>query len=255
MGGLSSRDEHWEDVLENFYGSEAEPEESATWDRLFKKNADKEEQKMKPKKKKTKVKVKKEPKHSRGQTKLPSFFATKTNDDGYPMHHCKFHPELQRHVYIPPDYGCEKHHLRKPDLFGRFCYHCMLSPCVAEHYHYEAFEFSVKMAKSSKYKTLKSVVRRETELFLQKKHCKLFKKRFSKKREVLKCIRNHVAEVIPVYGKDDNDSSTEEDTDEDTDESDEEDIMVSRNRRVSIVLPAEEMSENDEDDSSATEDD
>jgi TatA/E family protein of Tat protein translocase len=127
------------------------------------------------------------------QKKLHNFFSQKTNKDGYPLHHCRYHPELKEYIYIPPGYGRPYDSNRQPALFESFCNHCMLAPCLTDHLHYDAQKYAKDMAKKdAKVDVPNSELRASTAVFLQTKHCKLFKKRYSKKLPILTCINEHV---------------------------------------------------------------
>ena len=129
------------------------------------------------------------------------FFKPKTNQDGYPMSHCRLHPALQTQVYCPPGYG--NSHKSNQELFLKhFCLHCMLSPCITEEYSGKACSFSYDMTSNSNHKVSNAVVRSETAIFLQKEHCKLFKRRYGKNKEIPLCIWNHVETDLFVYGWD-----------------------------------------------------
>jgi hypothetical protein len=192
----SMSDAKWEGVKDKFYASFPITDEKVEWELLFsKEQKEKEErherERLNMLKRRKKFKIK--PKKDTSQTKMKAFFAQKTNKDGYPMHHCRYHPELKEHIYVPPGYGRPCIRGIKPALFEAFCHHCMLAPCVTEHYHYDASQYAIDMTKDLKVDVPNSVLRAGTAVFLQKKHCKLFKQRYSKKMPVLTCINEHVS--------------------------------------------------------------
>ena len=216
-------DEQWEELQEKFYTKQPITREREEWDRLFSKEAlEKHERQREEKKKEEKTRKKKarmkiraqQRREDKSQTKLTAFFAKKTNDDGFPLKHCKYHPDFKRHIYVPPGYGrtpqstSAKDPSEKKGVFCEFCCHCLLSPCVAERFFDEAWDLSSNICKESKRTLRNFVIREQLTVFLQKKHDKLFKKRYSKKRPVLACIRRCVERDIPVYGKDDSDASS-----------------------------------------------
>jgi hypothetical protein len=139
-----------------------------------------------------------------GQTKLKQFFKPKTNNDGYPMRFCRYHPILDTNVFCPPGYGIG--HKHKQDVFMQhFCLDCMLSPCITKEYYNQAWDFSYQMTRHAAGTISNAVVRTETAVFLQKEHCKLFKKRYGKKKQIPGCIVRHTAKELLVYGCDNSD--------------------------------------------------
>ena len=182
-------DEQWERVQDKFYASFPITDEMAGRDRLFPKEQKEEEERLHRAKKTKKFRIR--PKKDTSQTKLKSFFSQKTNKDGYPLHHCRYHPELKVYIYVPPGYG-EQSILEQKPVFENFCHHCMLAPCLTETYHYNASNYAKEMTKDPKADVPNSMLRAGTEVFLQKIHCKLFKKRYSKKMPVLTCVKEHV---------------------------------------------------------------
>ena len=185
-------DEQWERVQDKFYASFPITDEMAGRDCLFPREQKEKEELINKVKKTKKFRIK--PKKDTSQTKLKSFFAQKTNKDGYPMQHCRYHPELKEYIYVPPGYGGPPCVLgQKPALFEAFCHHCRLAPCLTDAYHYDASNYAKDLTKDSKADAPNSVVRAGTAVFLQKKHCKLFKKRYNKKMPLLTCIHEHVS--------------------------------------------------------------
>ena len=170
-----------------------------------------------PRKKKSRMKIKLK-RVDPMQMKIKTFFLTKNNDDGYPLHLCKYHPALKEYVYVPPGYLGEGLLRQKWD-HTKFCNHCRLAPCVTEQHYYDAFSHSYNMTKNSKTKIPNSVIRTETAEKLQKIHCKWFKKRYSKKRPVLTCILRHVNNDLVCQGIRDDESNSEESSDSDSEES------------------------------------
>ena len=106
-------DEQWEELQEKFYTKQPITKEREEWDRLFSKAAlEKQERQKEEKKKEEKARKKRarmkiraqQRREDKSQTKLTTFFAKKTNEDGYPLKHCKYHPDFKRHIYVPPGY-------------------------------------------------------------------------------------------------------------------------------------------------------
>ena len=211
LGAVLS-DKEWEKVEDKFY--ETLPISEAKMElELRTANQAKIDQakKAKPKKKKSRMKIKKDPKDDPKQPKLTAFFLLKKNEEGYPLHLCKYNKELREHVYAPRGYQ-DLSMLRKGAQQG-FCHHCRLEPCVTEQHYYDAYGHARKMAKESEKLPSKTEVRAETAVVLQKIHCKWMKKRYSKKKPILTCIKQHVNNVLINPGYSESDLSSEDSSD------------------------------------------
>ena len=213
LGALMSDDQR-DEFQDKFYASLPMTDARAEWDRLFCQPVSKDQPKKSGRKACAK---KKSTKRKARQTKIKKFFKPELNDDGYPISQCRYHPDLQKHVYAPVDYG--NNHLSNEKIFKDLCHHCMLSPCIVQEHYYDAWSLSWNKSRNSKEKLANSTIRAEIQEFLQKKHCKWFKKCYSKKRPVPGCIKKHVAQELHVYGynETDEDDSTDSDSGYDSD--------------------------------------
>jgi hypothetical protein len=149
---------------------------------------DKSKQKKQPPKKKKKKPARKK---KNPQPKVKDIFPAKENEDGYPMKHCQYEPLEGRLVYRPSKYGSnfeEKNRIARATVCH--CTSCHLKPCICDEFFEEAADTWAKTVITEDKPF--SVGSQAVTEFLNKKYCKVFKRRYSKKHKPPDCITRHV---------------------------------------------------------------
>lgn len=202
----SMSDKQWDDAMDRFYDSFPMTKERAQWYDLFhpsggNKKAASPLRKKKPlsskktAQSKTKKTIPAKKNKAIQQPKKSNPFAEKKNKQGFPMKFCKFQPEVGEFVYIPPSYGGKA---AEKDLTIRWCRHCKLSPCVTVEYYTEMCKKGSDMENYDEVEPADIRVAISEEL--QKRHCKLFQKRYTKRTKPVECVTKFVEWWWPDYG-------------------------------------------------------
>lgn len=126
------------------------------------------------------------------QKKVRQYFPTKKNVQGFPMRLCKYQPDEGEHMYQPPGYGVLYNSSLTRMAPATYCKGCQLQPCVTMEYSDEMFTTGAQLVVADgKSEADAGAVISEA---LQKRHCKLFKMRYSAKRSrPTKCISDFVS--------------------------------------------------------------
>ena len=127
------------------------------------------------------------------QQKIKSHFSTKKNQQGFPMHQCRYQPEEGKCMCHPPGHGSL--FARDPNRFMErtpvHCKDCKLQPCLVKEHSLELNSKGAVLTileKKSEADT-RAIILED----LQKKHCGLFKRKFSVRRfKPTECMQNHV---------------------------------------------------------------
>lgn len=154
--------------------------------------------------------VRRKNKKTNPQKKMRQYFTAKKNVQGYPMRLCKYQPSEGEHMYHPPGHG--KLHgsscLYKLSP-ASYCKHCKLEPCISVEYSEEMFTMGAQMVvgDGKSESDAGAVISEE----LQKKHSKLFKLRYSKRRSMpTQCMLDFVSRHYSDPGAESDSDSDEE---------------------------------------------
>ena len=163
----------------------AKAEEEAFW-KNFQPHANRKQQSSRRIKKKRKSK----------QPKITAKFEMKISEDGYPLKDCEYEPLERKMVYRPKGYT---EILRCP-LRKHHCIDCHLKPCIVETFDDEVREKCRQMHREGK---TPNQILAHTKLFFSRKHCRLFKIRYTKQYQPPSCVVGRLDDVKFVYFDDD----------------------------------------------------
>jgi hypothetical protein len=198
-GSMSEEDRYR--AMGKYYDSQPMTKDKEEWYSRFSSVGDDSNDNGKPKRKKA-VSKKKKP---NPQPKINKVFEQKKNRDGYLMRHCKFQPEVGDFVYVPPKYGDIS---AKKKLSCDFCCHCQLSPCLTQEFLGETHDKAIRLELYGDKEPTE--IRQIISEDLQRKHCKLFKRRYNRRTKSQRCIEKYVNSWFADDGIDTDDESQPE---------------------------------------------
>lgn len=168
------------------------------------------EEKIRDLRKKRPTKSARKARKANPQQKMKSFFSTKKNGQGFPMHQCKYQPEEGAFMYHPPGYG--EIYENNPDSFmmpkAAYCKDCKLQPCLVQEYSSEISSKGnvITITEKKSEADARALILED----LQKKHSKLFKLRHSARRtRPTQCMHDYVN-----FWHADTDSDSDSDSDD-----------------------------------------
>ena len=151
--------------------------------------------------KKTSARRTKKKKNNNKQPKITAKFSWKLSEDGYPLKDCEFEPLENKMVYRPKGYS----EISRCPLRKHHCIDCHLKPCIVETFDDDSRKMCAQWHREGK---TPNQIMSQTRLFFSRKHCRLFKMRYTKNYIPPACVQEKLGDVRYVYFDDPSDDES-----------------------------------------------